>query len=643
MHFGGKRPTAAGATAMAAAVIGGLLGGAPAAAAAPVDHGSPGASTPERDSSDGVPPVWPRPQSLRAHGPELALGDEATLIADGDADPYALDALRGLLHDAGVRTVNEATPGGKAPTRGLVVQVGGRGAAGALRALRAPERGDLPSGGYLLATGPVEGRPTIALSGVGPDGLFHAVQTLRQLLVKREGKGSAVAGVTVRDWPGTAVRGTTEGFYGSPWSHRDRLAQLDFMGRTKQNRYLYAPGDDPFRQARWRDPYPAERREEFRDLATRARANHVTLGWAVSPGQEMCFSSSKDLKALLRKVDAMWALGVRSFQLQFQDVSYSEWHCDADADTFGSGPEAAAAAQAKVANALARHLAGRYPGSAPLSLMPTEYFQDGDTEFRRALSGALDDGVDVAWTGVGVVPRTITGGELAGARSAFGHRLVTMDNYPVNDWAQDRIFLGPYTGRDPAVATQSAALLANAMEQPTASRIPLFTAADFAWNPRGYRPRSPGRRPSTTSRAPTPRPAPPCAPSPGTTPPRRSAATSPRICARSSTRSGRPWPVRTWGGWSGPGTGCATPSGPCATPPSGCPARWATMCGPGSTSSAGTATRASGPWTCSPPRHVATERRPGKPGSRWRRCARRSGTAGSRSVRASSIPSSPRP
>ncbi|NDZ99640.1 hypothetical protein G3I28_09870, partial [Streptomyces sp. SID10116] len=60
--------------------------------------------------------------------------------------------------------------------------------------------------------------------------------------------------------------------------------------------------------------------------------------------------------------------------------------------------------------------------------------------------------------------------------------------YPVNDFAQDRIFLGPYTGREPAVATGSAALLGNAMEQPSASRIPLFTAADYAWNPRSYRP-----------------------------------------------------------------------------------------------------------------------------------------------------------
>ncbi|MEU1803477.1 beta-N-acetylglucosaminidase domain-containing protein [Streptomyces sp. NPDC019937] len=476
---------------MAAAVIGGLLGGAQGASAAPVDQpGTAGTSTPDRNGAGAVPPVWPRPQSLRAQGTDVAISGEATLIADGDADPYALDALRSLLHDAGVRTVTEATPGGTPPARGLVVHAGGKGAQTALRALRAPERGDLPSGGYRLATGRVDGRATVALDGVGPDGLFHAVQTLRQLLVQRKGDqdAKAFAGVTVRDWPGTAVRGTTEGFYGSPWSHRDRLAQLDFMGRTKQNRYLYAPGDDPYRQARWRDPYPAERREEFRELATRARANHVTLGWAVSPGQEMCFSSDSDLKALLKKVDAMWALGVRSFQLQFQDVSYSEWHCGKDADTFGSGPEAAAKAQARMANAVARHLAGRHPDAAPLSLMPTEYYQDGDTDFRRALAADLDTAVEVAWTGVGVVPRTITGGELAGARAAFGHRLVTMDNYPVNDYAQDRIFLGPYTGRDPAVATQSAALLANAMEQPTASRIPLFTAADFAWNPRGYRP-----------------------------------------------------------------------------------------------------------------------------------------------------------
>ncbi|MFD0340427.1 beta-N-acetylglucosaminidase domain-containing protein [Streptomyces sp. NPDC127117] len=467
------------AAAIAVAVLGGLLStGAPAAVAAPSAPGSLAVTTPDRTDDAGLPAVWPRPQSIEAAGQSVPLSAEATLVADAHADPYAVDALRRVLRDAGVRTVHEGLPG-----RGPVLRLGGDGARDALRTLRAPERGDLPTGGYRIAVGRVAGRDTVAVDGVGEDGLFHGVQTLRQLI--RDG---AVAGVTVRDWPGTAVRGMTEGFYGQPWSREERLAQIGFMGRTKQNRYLYAAGDDPYRQARWRDPYPAGRRADFRALAERARAEHVTLGWAVAPGQAMCMSSAGDVKALTKKLDAMWALGVRVFQLQFQDVSYSEWHCDSDAETFGSGPRAAARAQARVAGEVARHLADRYPGSQPLSVMPTEFYQDGSTDYRKALAEELDDRVQIAWTGVGVVPRTITGGELAGARAAFGHPLVTMDNYPVNDYAQDRIFLGPYTGRDPAVATGSAALLANAMEQPSASRIPLFTAADFAWNPKGYRP-----------------------------------------------------------------------------------------------------------------------------------------------------------
>ncbi|GAB2821008.1 hypothetical protein GCM10027073_60010 [Streptomyces chlorus] len=460
------------AAALAFAVVAGTLGAAPVSVAAPSVPGTTTSPVPDRAEADLA--VWPRPQSLRANGAPVAVTDEVVLNTDASADPHAVDALRTLLREAGARRFT--APGDKAPKGALVVRMGADRSAGSPQ----PDLHALPSGGYTLTVG----KETVALTGAGEDGLFHAVQTLRQLL---RPDGTFTAAV-VRDWPGTAVRGVTEGFYGTPWTHRQRLGQLDFMGRTKQNRFLYAPGDDLHRQARWREPYPDRRRAEFRELAERARSNHVTLGWAVAPGQAMCFASDKDLRALTRKLDAMWALGFRAFQLQFQDVSYSEWHCDADADRFGSGPDAAARAQAYVANAVARHLADRHPHAAALSLMPTEYYEDGSTAYRRALSDALDSGVEVAWTGVGVVPSTITGGDLAEARRVFARPLVTMDNYPVNDFAPGRIFLGPYQGREPAVAAGSAALLANAMEQPEASRIPLFTAADFAWNPRDYRP-----------------------------------------------------------------------------------------------------------------------------------------------------------
>ncbi|MGW7194343.1 beta-N-acetylhexosaminidase family protein, partial [Streptomyces sp. NPDC054838] len=392
--------------------------------------------------------------------------------------------VRAGLREAGVTTLHERAPGAALPEGGPVVRLQGPDALAALRALGAADAGDLPTGGYRLAVGRTGGRDTVALAGVGDDGLFHAAQTLRRLLAPGTAK---VPGVLVRDWPTAPVRGITEGFYGQPWTLEQRLAQLDFMGRTKQNRLLLAPGDDPYRTTAWRQDYPAGQREEFRALAERARADKVVLGWAVAPGQAMCLSSAADRAALARKVDAMWDLGFRAFQLQFPDVSYTEWGCDADRDRYGTGPEAAARAHAEVAGDLAAHLAGRYPGAPPLSLLPTEYHQKGATAYRTALAGALDGRVEVAWTGVGVVPRTITGGELAGARSALGHPLVTMDNYPVNDWDPGRIFLGPYAGRDPAVAGGSAGLLLNAMPEAALSRIPVFTAADYAWNPRGYR------------------------------------------------------------------------------------------------------------------------------------------------------------
>ncbi len=438
------------------------------------------------------------------------------------------------------------------------------------------------------------------------------MQTLRQLL----GSGREVPGVVVRDWPGTAERGVTEGFYGSPWTREQRLAQLDFLGRTKQNRYLYAPGDDPYRQLQWREPY-RPRSAEFRALAERARANHVTLGWAVSPAQSMCLASSADVAALTRKLDDMWALGVRSFQLQFQDASYDEWHCSRDADAFGRGPEAAAAAHARVANTVARHLAERHPDGEPLTVMPTEYYQDGSTAYRTKLAEALDADVRVAWTGVGVVPRTITGGELAGARRALDHPLVTMDNYPVNDYAQDRLFLGPATGREPAVAAGSAAYLAHAMEQATASRVPLFTTADYAWNPKGYRPEESWRAAVDDLAGPDPaaREALRALAGNGASsilaPAGESAYLKPLLAAFWDARAGADKGARERAARALRDAFTVmrrAPSG--SRPPRAAPST--TRRGRGWSSSPGTAWRASGRSTCCSPRGAATARRPGR-------------------------------
>lgn len=81
------------ATAVAVAVIGGLLGPfGPAAVAAPV---TPAATAADRAGDTGLPAVWPRPQSVEASGRAVTLGTEVTLLPAPEADPYAVDALRG--------------------------------------------------------------------------------------------------------------------------------------------------------------------------------------------------------------------------------------------------------------------------------------------------------------------------------------------------------------------------------------------------------------------------------------------------------------------------------------------------------------------------------------------------------------------
>ncbi|WP_329132079.1 beta-N-acetylglucosaminidase domain-containing protein [Streptomyces sp. NBC_01476] len=467
------------AVAVVATVVGGWLGQAPAFADQAVSPVT--GSVTAKAQSPAPPAVWPKPQTLRAQGQFARVTAQVTLVADPDADPPALAVVEDALRAQGAKDVVRAQFRGP----GLTVYAGSSALA-QLDALGAPAQGDLPAGGYRLA---VSG-DTIALNGIGGDGLFYAAQTLRQLAATDRGE-RGFAGVTVRDWPTAPVRGTAESFYGVAWTQQQRLEQLDFMARTKQNRFLYAPGDDAYRQAQWREPYPAAQRADFRALAQRAQQDHVTLAWAVAPGQTFCYSSASDRRALEKKLDAMWALGMRAFQLQFQDVSYSEWHCGADSGHFGSGPDAAARAQASVANAMAAYLRERYggpQGGPELSLLPTEFYQDGPTPYRTALAKALGPEIEVAWTGVGVLPKQITGSQVAGARDALRHPLMTVDNYPVNDFAPDRLFLGPYTGREPALATVSAGVLASAMQQPVASRIPLFTAADYAWNARGYDP-----------------------------------------------------------------------------------------------------------------------------------------------------------
>ncbi|WP_405810056.1 beta-N-acetylglucosaminidase domain-containing protein [Streptomyces sp. NBC_00210] len=439
-------------------------------------------------TANPAPQVYPKPRSLKNRPEEVRIPSAVTLVSGASTDRWALAALRQVLRDAGVRTVRQVDACAAAPDGRLIVHVGGHrenaATAKALHWLGVQGAETMAAEGYVLAVGRGrDHRDRIVLSGADAAGTYYAAQTLRQLV-----RGPRLRGVVIRDWPSLRRRGVVEGFSGPPWSHRQRLADLDWYGRHKLNSYLYAPKDDTYLRAEWREPCPADERARIGELVRRARANHVEFGCVLSPGVSVCYSKPSDAAALTAKFESLWELGVRSFVVAFDDVDHQRWNCEEDRAAFGTGAAAAAAAQAHIVNAVQEAFIEAHPQAEPLQLVPTEYRGNARTDYTRRIAQELHPGVVVQWTGTDVIAPRITRADVAAAREVFGHPVLLRDNYQVNGHVQGRLPLGPFTGRECGLSESVLGLTVSPMPQAQASKISLFGAADYAWNDNAYDP-----------------------------------------------------------------------------------------------------------------------------------------------------------
>lgn len=256
------------------------------------------------------------------------------------------------------------------------------------------------------------------------------------------------------------LTGVIEGFYGSPWSWEARAAVAGWCGERGLTDYVYAPKDDPKHRDRWRDPYDDD---ELAGFAAFAVEGALRLGFAISPGLSMDPGSSADRADLGAKVDQVVEAGAVAVVLALDDIP------------FGGGPQGTA--HAALAAWLRDHLGDR----ATLSLVPTEYVGTATSPYLDALAAGVPADVPIAWTGRAVVNDVITVAEAeARAASLGGRPPLLWDNVPVNDGLMaDRLFLGPFAGREPGLLEVCSGYLANPMVQPLVSRLPLASIA--AW------------------------------------------------------------------------------------------------------------------------------------------------------------------
>ncbi|MFD5182449.1 beta-N-acetylglucosaminidase domain-containing protein [Streptomyces sp. NPDC058372] len=451
------------------------------------------AARPAPEPTDGpearLPTVSPAPQSMRRSGPDAVVTRRVIVVADGESDTAARKRLVRELREHGAERVDVVSPDAvpRAAAKLLTVRLGpaSRGdVARSLAGTTVPERAD----GYALRVDGGRAGGSVVLAGADATGQFYAVQSLRQLF-QRSGGTWNIAGVRVSDFPSMPLRGTIEGFYGTPWTHAERLDQMDFYGDVKANTYIYAPKDDPYHRDRWRESYPQDKEAELGELVGRATDNHVRFTFAVSPGASICYSDPDHVKDLKAKLQALYDLGTRSFSIPLDDINYTNWNCDQDRATYGEpGRETAARAQSDLLNDVQRTFIATHEGSRPLQMVPTEYGDLTDTAYKQTLRAQLDAEVEVMWTGTDVVPPEITNEQAEAASQLFGRKVFVWDNYPVNDFGNTggRLLLAPYDKREAGLSDHITGIVANPMNQPYASKVAVFGAAAFSWNDSGY-------------------------------------------------------------------------------------------------------------------------------------------------------------
>ena len=311
-------------------------------------------------------------------------------------------------------------------------------------------------------------------------GLVNALATLKQLYDK---ENSSLPRVLIVDYPAFKYRGIVEGFYYRPWSWSDRREMVRFMALYKMNAYIYAPKDDPYHRDKWRLNYPEEILEEIKALVETAKKYGVEFIFAVSPGLSAVYSSKEDEDKLVEKLLSIAKLGVKIFGIFYDDIPGQLIH-EEDKKKYSSLAEA----HADFTNRVLKRLKQELGDDVTIVVTPTEYMGVELGQYFKELSEKLAEGVYIMWTGPLVCSLEISYDAASKVSKLSQNRLLVWDNYPVNDYARNRLNMGPLRGRDPKLHEVIHGFFFNPMNEAHASQIPLATAADYTWNPEEYEP-----------------------------------------------------------------------------------------------------------------------------------------------------------
>jgi len=273
--------------------------------------------------------------------------------------------------------------------------------------------------------------------------------------------------------------GVIEGFYNRPWTKEQRLDLFTKLKKYNLNSYLYAPKDDAKHRSLWRVLYSKEECTELQELIKTCSENGITFFYGISPGLDIKYSDPKEINLLNSKARQIKDLGCEGFAILWDDIE-PELSSE-DSKHFKSFSEA----HCKVSNGLCKEL-----DNPKFLFCPVEYCSTRaspnvrESEYLRTIGELLHPSIKVFWTGSKVVSKTISSKECNDLRDVIKRKPIIWDNLHANDYDQQRLFLGPYLGRDKTSAPTT--YLSGVMTNPNCEyslNIPaIVTLADWVHN-----------------------------------------------------------------------------------------------------------------------------------------------------------------
>jgi protein O-GlcNAcase/histone acetyltransferase len=278
---------------------------------------------------------------------------------------------------------------------------------------------------------------------------------------------------------GDFISGVIEGFYGQPWSRAERVELFGWVRDAKLNTYLYAPKDDLKLRARWREPYTADELNGLRELIGASIAHGIEFTFALSPGLDICYSSSNEIEAITRRFQQLIDIGVKSFGLLFDDIP--DRMRPEDSRAFPSFAEA----QAHVTNDTYCWLSERYTAHQ-FFFCPTPYCGrmaesglGGGLKYLETIGAQLHPKIQIFWTGPEIISEGIPIPHIRQVAALLGRKPVIWDNLHANDYDGRRFYVGPYTGRSRELRDEVAGILINPNCEHSLNFVPVRTFADF--------------------------------------------------------------------------------------------------------------------------------------------------------------------